>query len=78
MGGGGWFYVPKVWTPAGGWWNAPKNWKGNTAVAGIVIFGIAATVFNVSRQLERRPVAPVMTQVPSARWVTHPPGESTS
>ena len=32
MGGGGWFHVPEVWSPAGGWWATPKNWKVNTGL----------------------------------------------
>jgi hypothetical protein len=67
MGGGGWFYVPKVWTPSGGWWPNPPAWKRNTAVAGVVIFGLSAVVFTISAQKERRPVPP-FKHIPSQRW----------
>jgi len=74
MGGGGWYYVPKVWTPSGGWWNSPKAWKTNTGIAGIIIFGLAATVFNISAQKERRPVKSRF-EVPSQKWIKYQPGE---
>jgi len=70
MGGGGWYYVPKVWSPAGGWWSNPANWKRNTGIAGIVIFGLAAAIFQVSASKERRPVPP-MHHIPSQYWCKH-------
>eukprot|EP00548_Thalassiothrix_antarctica_P002163 CAMPEP_0194133232 /NCGR_PEP_ID=MMETSP0152-20130528/3489_1 /TAXON_ID=1049557 /ORGANISM="Thalassiothrix antarctica, Strain L6-D1" /LENGTH=75 /DNA_ID=CAMNT_0038828507 /DNA_START=44 /DNA_END=271 /DNA_ORIENTATION=- len=73
MGGGGWYYVPKVWTPTGGWWNNPTAWKRNTGIAGGVIFCLAAGVFRLSANLERRPIKPRFN-VPSERWIKHPPG----
>ena len=63
----------QVWSPTGGWWNNPKNWKANTAIAGVIMFGLAACVFNVSANLERRPVKG-RYNVPSERWCKHPAG----
>mmetsp|Transcript_30809 Transcript_30809/g.70995 ORF Transcript_30809/g.70995 Transcript_30809/m.70995 type:complete len:80 (-) Transcript_30809:985-1224(-) len=70
MGGGGWFYVPKVWTPSGGWWLHNPHWKTNTAIAGVVIFGISAMIFNVSAANERRPIPPYK-HIPSQMWCKH-------
>jgi len=70
MGGGGWYYVPKVWTPTGGWWPAPTAWKQNTAIAATGIFLSAAMLFSVSAQKERRPIPP-RVHIPSQRWCKH-------
>eukprot|EP00542_Grammatophora_oceanica_P010091 CAMPEP_0194046914 /NCGR_PEP_ID=MMETSP0009_2-20130614/22949_1 /TAXON_ID=210454 /ORGANISM="Grammatophora oceanica, Strain CCMP 410" /LENGTH=82 /DNA_ID=CAMNT_0038692383 /DNA_START=57 /DNA_END=305 /DNA_ORIENTATION=+ len=70
MAGGGWYYVPKVWTPTGGWWPKPVYWKRNTAVCFFTIVCISAYTFDVSRKLERRPL-PGYTKVPSQYWCTH-------
>mmetsp|Transcript_14890 Transcript_14890/g.21252 ORF Transcript_14890/g.21252 Transcript_14890/m.21252 type:complete len:80 (-) Transcript_14890:195-434(-) len=67
MGGGGWYYVPKVWTPSGGWWGAPKAWKANTAVAAAGIFLTCFGIFTVSASKERRPIPPAW-HIPSQRW----------
>ncbi|KAG5176408.1 hypothetical protein JKP88DRAFT_322411 [Tribonema minus] len=71
MGGGRKFHYPKyVWSPAGGWWNQPTAWQRNTAVAFGAIALLNLAVFNLSRQLERRPVAP-HKHIPSQLWCTH-------
>mmetsp|Transcript_29158 Transcript_29158/g.53359 ORF Transcript_29158/g.53359 Transcript_29158/m.53359 type:complete len:80 (+) Transcript_29158:98-337(+) len=67
MGGGGWYYVPKTWTPTGGWWPAPKAWKTNTGLAFVVIGGVCGMIFKVSASKERRPIAPYK-HIPSQRW----------
>ena len=70
MGGGGWYYVPKVWTPAGGWWATPKNVNRNTAVAfGVISIGcfIAGTI---SFAKERRPIPPAW-HIPSQKYAVH-------
>jgi len=58
MGGGGWYYVPKVWSPTGGWWNAPKSWQRNTAVGFVAIGFVAANIVAISMKKERRPLKP--------------------
>jgi len=67
MGGGGWFYVPKVWTPYGGWWVNPPQWKRNTGMAGLGIAVVMMGLFKVSASKERRPIAPYK-QIPSQSW----------
>jgi len=55
MGGGGKIPYPKhVWSPSGGWYAQPHNWKANTAVMGLVIFGITALAWRVSAEREVR------------------------
>jgi hypothetical protein len=55
MGGGGKIPYPKhVWSPAGGWYAQPHNWKANTAVAGLVIIGIAGAAWRLSAEREVR------------------------
>eukprot|EP00429_Kryptoperidinium_foliaceum_P009399 CAMPEP_0176007268 /NCGR_PEP_ID=MMETSP0120_2-20121206/3145_1 /TAXON_ID=160619 /ORGANISM="Kryptoperidinium foliaceum, Strain CCMP 1326" /LENGTH=78 /DNA_ID=CAMNT_0017340023 /DNA_START=84 /DNA_END=320 /DNA_ORIENTATION=- len=70
MGDGGWYYVPKVWTPYGGWWANPANWKRNTGFAGVAIGVIFMGLFSVSAARERRPVAPYK-HIPSQMWAKH-------
>mmetsp|Transcript_26096 Transcript_26096/g.31587 ORF Transcript_26096/g.31587 Transcript_26096/m.31587 type:complete len:80 (+) Transcript_26096:167-406(+) len=67
MGGAGWYYVPKVWTPAGGWWNNPKNWRTNTGILGVGLVLTSFMIFRVSAAKERRPVPP-LKHIPSQRW----------
>ena len=47
-------YPKHVWSPAGGWYAQPANWKANTAVMGVVIFGITAIAWNISAEREFR------------------------
>lgn len=47
-------YPKHVWSPAGGWYSRPANWKSNTAIAGLVIFGVTAAVWKLSSELEYR------------------------
>ncbi|KAL8845107.1 MAG: hypothetical protein Q9205_001989 [Flavoplaca limonia] len=47
-------YPKHVWSPAGGWYAQPANWKANTAVMGVVIFGITAIVWGISADREYR------------------------
>ncbi|CAB9523610.1 Conserved hypothetical protein [Seminavis robusta] len=70
MGGGGWWYVPKVWSPSGGWWCNPPNWKRNTAVGYLVVGVLTACVFKISADNERRPVPP-RVHIPSQYWCKH-------
>jgi hypothetical protein len=70
MGGGGWYYVPKVWSPAGGWWNTPKSWQRNTGVAFLCVGVCMATLFKISAEKERRPIAPYK-HIPSQMWCKH-------
>mmetsp|Transcript_30639 Transcript_30639/g.45348 ORF Transcript_30639/g.45348 Transcript_30639/m.45348 type:complete len:80 (-) Transcript_30639:317-556(-) len=70
MGGGGWFYVPKTWSPAGGWWVNPKAAKPNTAIAFGIISIVCMGIFKVSAEKERRPIAPAW-HIPSQRWCKH-------
>eukprot|EP00934_Nitzschia_sp_Nitz4_P001107 Nitzschia sp. Nitz4//scaffold78_size91513//52236//52641//NITZ4_004930-RA/size91513-snap-gene-0.123-mRNA-1//1//CDS//3329558133//1107//frame0 len=70
MGGGGWYYVPKVWTPYGGWWANPAQWKRNTAMAGVGIAVLFGMMFTVSAQRERRPIPP-FKHIPSQMWAKH-------
>ncbi|RDW92056.1 hypothetical protein BP5796_01450 [Coleophoma crateriformis] len=70
MGGGGKIPYPKhVWSPAGGWYAQPKNWKANTAVFGIVIFGLTALAWNTSAEREYRTKFPEEGRFfPSRYW----------
>ena len=70
MGGGGWFYVPKVWSPSGGWWATPKAWKANTAAAFVAIGIASLMVGTVSISKERRPIPPAW-RIPSQSWAVH-------
>ena len=74
MGGGG-SHPPApghVWTPAGGWFADPKYWKRNTML-GFAFLGVAsATIFNYSRQVEQRPLAPTR-RIPSQGWCANFP-----
>jgi len=70
MGGGGWYYVPKVWSPTGGWWANPAHWKRNTGVAFVTIGFLCANLFRISAEKERRPIAPYK-HCPSQRWAKH-------
>lgn len=70
MGGGGWYYVPKVWSPAGGWWATPKNANRNAAIAvGCILLACTCTGV-VSATKERRPIPPAW-HIPSQRWAVH-------
>ena len=53
------FSYPKhVWSPAGGWYAQPANWKQNTAVVGVVMFGILAMAWKYSADHEYRTKMP--------------------
>jgi len=71
MGGGGWYYVPKIWTPSGGWWCLPNAWKRNTAVAFGVVGVLAFGVGSISASKERRPIPPTWPGIPSQYWCKH-------
>ena len=73
MGGSaGGFDTTKVWSPAGGWFADPKYWKRNTML-GFAFLGVAsATIFNYSRQVEQRPLAPTR-RIPSQGWCANFP-----
>jgi len=75
MGGGGWFYVPKVWTPAGGWWPTPTAWKRNTGIAYVVGGLMCAYVAKISASKERRPLTPYKPLF-SEKWCKHAPGQA--
>lgn len=47
-------YPKHVWSPSGGWYAQPANWKANTAVMGLVIFGITAMAWSISAEREYR------------------------
>ena len=47
-------YPKEVWSPAGGWYGQPANWKGNTAIIGACVLGIAAVTFSLSAEREHR------------------------
>ena len=67
MGGGPEVKYPKhVWSPAGGWYNNPVNWKRNTAVGGVVLFGIASMIMVYGSSIER--VMHTPTSVPTQQW----------
>mmetsp|Transcript_6730 Transcript_6730/g.10536 ORF Transcript_6730/g.10536 Transcript_6730/m.10536 type:complete len:80 (-) Transcript_6730:387-626(-) len=70
MGGGGWFYVPKVWSPAGGWWPTPVAWKRNTTICAFTVCVISSMIFKISADKERRPIAPYK-HIPSQSWCKH-------
>ncbi|KAI9831793.1 MAG: hypothetical protein M1819_004690 [Sarea resinae] len=54
-GNGGKVPYPKhIWSPAGGWYGQPANWKGNTAVIGLAVAGLAAVAWSVSADREKR------------------------
>lgn len=68
----GGFDTTKVWSPAGGWFADPKYWKRNTLL-GFAFLGVAsATIFNYSRQVEQRPLAPTR-RIPSQGWCANFP-----
>ncbi|EGS21388.1 uncharacterized protein CTHT_0032450 [Thermochaetoides thermophila DSM 1495] len=71
MGGGPKIPYPKhVWSPAGGWYAQPANWKQNTAIFGLVIFGITAMVWKYSAEHEVRHKMPEPDRFyPSRYWV---------
>ncbi|KAF1912996.1 hypothetical protein BDU57DRAFT_457313 [Ampelomyces quisqualis] len=70
MGGGAKIPYPKhVWSPAGGWYSQPANWKGNTAVAGLVLFGLVGMAWTASANLEHRDKMPEPGRFfPSRYW----------
>ncbi|KAK4134332.1 hypothetical protein BT67DRAFT_442254 [Trichocladium antarcticum] len=70
MGGGPRVPYPKhVWSPAGGWYAQPKNWKANTAIFGVIIFGITCLTFKISGELEYRHKMPEPgSYFPSRHW----------
>lgn len=70
MGGGPRVPYPKhIWSPAGGWYTQPANWKRNTAIAGLVMFGITAAAWKLSAELEYRHKMPEPGRfVPSRYW----------
>ncbi|KAK0715805.1 hypothetical protein B0H67DRAFT_645503 [Lasiosphaeris hirsuta] len=70
MGGGPKIPYPKhVWSPSGGWYAQPVNWKANTAIAGLVIFGITACAWKLSAELEYRHKMPEPDRFfPSRYW----------
>lgn len=46
-------YPKHVWSPAGGWYAQPANWRGNTLIAGAVIFGIVAVTWKFGADREK-------------------------
>lgn len=70
MGGGGWYYVPKVWTPAGGWWPTPARWQRNTGIALVTVGFLCVNLFALSASKERRPMPPYK-RIPSQSWAKH-------
>eukprot|EP00568_Trieres_chinensis_P003127 CAMPEP_0183291014 /NCGR_PEP_ID=MMETSP0160_2-20130417/574_1 /TAXON_ID=2839 ORGANISM="Odontella Sinensis, Strain Grunow 1884" /NCGR_SAMPLE_ID=MMETSP0160_2 /ASSEMBLY_ACC=CAM_ASM_000250 /LENGTH=74 /DNA_ID=CAMNT_0025451757 /DNA_START=86 /DNA_END=310 /DNA_ORIENTATION=+ len=72
MGGGGWFYTPKVWSPYGGWWRVNHNWKRNTVLGHMSVLLITAYMWKVSAEKERRPNPP-LKPIPSQLWAKHWP-----
>ncbi|KAJ3486858.1 hypothetical protein NLG97_g6536 [Lecanicillium saksenae] len=70
MGGGGKIPYPKhVWSPAGGWYAQPANWRGNTLIAGAVIFGIVAVTWKFGADRENWAHKPQSGEwYPSRRW----------
>ncbi|KAM3428764.1 hypothetical protein NHJ13734_008459 [Beauveria thailandica] len=71
MGGGGKVPYPKhVWSPAGGWYAQPANWRGNTLIAGAVIFGIVAVTWKFGADREQWAHKPRSGEwYPSRRYV---------
>ena len=68
----GGFDTSKVWSPAGGWFPDPKAWKRNTLM-GLAFVGVAgAFIFDYSRKVEQRPLAPTR-RIPSQAWCTNFP-----
>mmetsp|Transcript_8728 Transcript_8728/g.16748 ORF Transcript_8728/g.16748 Transcript_8728/m.16748 type:complete len:82 (+) Transcript_8728:57-302(+) len=71
MGGGGWFYVPKTWSPAGGYFNfTPPGWQRNTGLAGGFVALCVMTLWTISAAKEHRPKPPYHT-IPSQSWAKH-------
>merc|ERR1711865_728347 len=69
------FPIPEhVWSPAGGWWADPPNWESNTRWAFAGMMSIAAGLFYVSSQVERRAIKPIRP-IPSEMWCAHKPGD---
>ncbi|KAH6685891.1 hypothetical protein F5X68DRAFT_17428 [Plectosphaerella plurivora] len=70
MGGGPKVPYPKhVWSPAGGWYCQPANWRQNTAIMGVVMLGIVASVWKLSSEKEHRYVMPKENSFfPSRYW----------
>ncbi|KAJ4165320.1 hypothetical protein LMH87_006956 [Akanthomyces muscarius] len=70
MGGGGKVPYPKhVWSPAGGWYAQPANWRGNTLIAGAVIFGIVAVTWKFGADREKWAHKPQPGEwYPSRNW----------
>ncbi|KAI5305391.1 hypothetical protein KEM56_004560 [Ascosphaera pollenicola] len=69
MGGGAKIPYPKhVWSPTGGWYSQPANWKKNTAVLGLVTFGIVTMIFQASAKLEHRNKMPEQGRFFPSRW----------
>lgn len=64
-------YPKHVWSPAGGWYAQPANWKANTAVFGVIIFGITAMVWKMSADKEYRHKMPEQGRFyPSRKYVS--------
>ncbi|KAI5310041.1 hypothetical protein KEM55_001884 [Ascosphaera atra] len=57
-----------VWSPAGGWYSQPANWKKNTAVIGVITFGIAVLAFRHSANIEYRTKMPEEGRFFPSRW----------
>ena len=73
MGGSaGGFDTTKVWSPAGGWFADPKYCKRNTMLGFAFLVVASATIFNYSRQVEQRPLAPTR-RIPSQGWCANFP-----
>ncbi|KFA73647.1 hypothetical protein S40288_02567 [Stachybotrys chartarum IBT 40288] len=70
MGGGGKVPYPKhVWSPAGGWYAQPANWRGNTIIAGGVMFAIVLCTWKFSAERETWAHNPEPgSWYPSRRW----------
>ncbi|KAI9794728.1 MAG: hypothetical protein M1833_007385 [Piccolia ochrophora] len=69
MGGGDKVPYPKhVWSPAGGWYSQPANWKANTAVMGLLVFGVTAFVWKTSAERETRDFFPAKGRFYPSRW----------
>ncbi|KAI9860113.1 MAG: hypothetical protein M1824_003351 [Vezdaea acicularis] len=69
MGGGSKVPYPKhVWSPSGGWYSQPANWKSNTAIMGLVIFGITAFAWKISAEREFRAKFPEEGRFFPSRW----------
>ncbi|KEY70896.1 hypothetical protein S7711_00739 [Stachybotrys chartarum IBT 7711] len=70
QGGGGKVPYPKhVWSPAGGWYAQPANWRGNTIIAGGVMFAIVLCTWKFSAERETWAHNPEPgSWYPSRRW----------